>query len=342
VTIERDSAQADVLVVAPLSETTDHPHGGIFTRREIDAVRGLGIRSDLMAIANHASSLGYVVAAARLAGLGLRGHHRYSLVHAYGGETALAASAYRAAPLLVSYLGSDLLGHPAGDGHVPAGRRLRSTIIRQHSRLTAATITMSQPMAAALPAAVRRRNHVIPHGVDLELFRPRARDSARAELGWDPDERVILYASNPNDGCKRFPLASAVAERVAARLGRVRMHVAHGLRPEVMPNLMNASDCLLHPSASEGSPNVIKEALACNLPIVATPVGDIPERLDGLRDCFICPARVDQLAAAVLHCLDPPRRTNGRQGAAALDHRRVAQEIAAVYGEMIGERTRRD
>ncbi len=298
----------------------------------------MGIHSDLMVIANHQSSLGYVRAAQMLTRLSLRRVHRYSLVHAYGGETALVATAYRGAPLLVSYLGSDVLGHPREDGRVALSRRFRSAIIRQHSRLAAATITMSAPMRASLPSGVRARTHVIPHGVDLDVFKPRPRDMARAELGWDPSERVILYASNPWDAGKRFSLAENVAARVAAQLGQVRMHIAHGLQPDVMPTLMNASDCLLHPSASEGSPNVIKEALACNLPIVATPVGDIPERLADLEDCFICPPDVDQLAAAVVHCLDPPRRSNGRERSAALDHRQIAQQVAAVYLEIAGAR----
>lgn len=337
VTLERDSPSAPVLVVAALAETPDFPHGGIFTRRHINSIRRLGIHCDVMAIAGYRSPLAYAVAAAKLARLSFNGSHRYALIHAHGGETALAATAYRGAPLLVSYLGSDVLGHPRGDGHIPFSRRLRSAVIRQHSRLTVATITKSAPMEPALPARVRARNHVIPSGVDLELFKPRARDAARADLGWDRNEKVILYASDPFDACKRYPLAREVSARVASRLDGVRMHVAHGVPPAAMPDLMNASDCLLHPSASEGSPNVVKEALACSLPIVATPVGDIPERLSGVENCFICPASADQLAAAVIGCLDPPRRSNGRELLRAPDECEVAQQVASLYAEIVGE-----
>jgi glycosyltransferase involved in cell wall biosynthesis len=101
---------------------------------------------------------------------------------------------------------------------------------------------------------------------------------------------------------------------------------------------MNASDCLLHPSASEGSPNVVKEALACNLPVVATPVGDIPELLAGIDDCHLCPPDADQLAAALLSCLDPPRRSNSRDRSAPLDERRIAERLVSVYAEVAGDR----
>lgn len=339
--LERDSPTAPVLVVAGLAETPEYPHGGIFTRRHINSIRRLGIHCDVMAIAGYRSPLAYAVAAAKLARLSVNGHHRYSLVHAHGGESALAATAYRGAPLLVSYLGSDVLGHPRGDGHVPFSRRLRSAVIRQHSRLAVATITKSAPMEPALPATVRARNHVIPSGVDLGLFAPRARDAVRADLGWPRDEKVILYASDPYDACKRFPLAREVSARVASRLDGVRMHVAHHLRPEVMPSLMNASDCLLHPSASEGSPNVIKEALACNLPIVATPVGDIPERLAGVDKCFVCAPTVDELAAAVIECITTPGRSNGRERSRAPDEREVAERMVALYAEVVGDQALR-
>lgn len=340
-TLERDSPASPVLVVAALAETPNFSHGGIFTRRQINSVRRLGIHCDVMAIAGYRTPLAYPIAAAKLAQLSLNGQHRYSLVHAHGGETALAATAYRGAPLVVSYLGSDVLGHPRRNGQVPISRRLRSTVIRQHSRLAAATITKSAPMEPALPASVRGRNRVIPSGVDLELFKPKPRDSARAELGWNPDERVILYAADPDNACKRFPLAKAVTARVASQLEHVRMQVAHGVHPEVMPTLMNAADCLLHPSASEGSPNVVKEALACDLPIVATPVGDIPERLTGVENCFVCAPTVDQLAAAVIACIDRPTRSNGRERSRVPDEREVAEQVAALYAEIVGERVLR-
>src|SRR5690348_1983880 len=98
----------------------------------------------------------------------------------------------------------------------------------------------------------------------------------------------------------------------SSSIGAIRLEVAQDVAPELMPLLMNAADCLLHPSESEGSPNVIKEALACNLRIVATAVGDIPERLDGVESSFVCPATAHDLARALRECLDPPRRSNGR------------------------------
>jgi teichuronic acid biosynthesis glycosyltransferase TuaC len=342
VTLHRDGEHAPVLVVACVDDAPERPHYGIFTRRQVDSVRRLGIHCDLLAIAGYRSPLAYAAAAARLARMSLDGNHRHALVHAHGGEAAVAATAYLGAPLLVSYQGSDLLGSPDTRNRIPINWRARSALIRQHARLTAATITKSRVMEPALPARVRTRNHVIPNGVDLERFKPRDRDAARSDLGWDRDERVVLYASDPSRPSKRPDLARAACERASESVGGVRLHVAHGLRPEVMPDLMNASDCLLHPSASEGSPNVVKEALACNLPVVATPAGDVPELLAEVENCHVCQPSADELAAALIRCLDPPCRSDGRKHSEDLDERRIAARLVSVYVDLAGESIQRN
>jgi glycosyltransferase involved in cell wall biosynthesis len=100
---------------------------------------------------------------------------------------------------------------------------------------------------------------------------------------------------------------------------------------------MNASDCLLHPSASEGSPNVVKEALACNLPVVATPVGDVPELLAGVENCYVCQPSVEELAAALVRCVDPACRSDGRKRSQELDERRIAARVVSLYVDVAGE-----
>jgi glycosyltransferase involved in cell wall biosynthesis len=337
VTLYHDGEHPPLLIVACVDEGPDRSHYGIFTRRQIDSVRQLGIRFDLLAIAGYRSPLAYAAAAAKLARMSLTGKHHYVLVHAHGGEAAVAATAYVRAPLLVSYQGSDLLGSRDARNRIPIRWRARSTLIRQHARLTAATITKSRVMEPALPAGVRTRNRVIPNGVDLELFKPRDRAAARAKLDWDRDAQVVLFAADPSRPSKRHELARAACERASSVIGPVRLQIAHGERPEMMPDLMNASDCLLHPSASEGSPNVVKEALACNLPVVATPVGDVPELLAGVENCYVCQPSVEELAAALVRCVDPACRSDGRKRSQELDERRIAARVVSLYVDVAGE-----
>ena len=95
---------------------------------------------------------------------------------------------------------------------------------------------------------------------------------------------------------------------------------------------MNACDALLFTSNWEGSPNVIKESLACNLPIVSTHVGDVHERLKGIKGCVVCPSdEPDVMAAALATLLRHGERTNGRSAVLDLDENRLAQRMVGVY-----------
>jgi glycosyltransferase involved in cell wall biosynthesis len=98
-----------------------------------------------------------------------------------------------------------------------------------------------------------------------------------------------------------------------------------------MPLLMNAADCLLLTSTTEGSPNVVKEALACDLPVVSTEVGDVPALLAGVSPSTIAEANPEALASGVIECTTERRRSNGRERTAWLDESVIAQRILEVY-----------
>lgn len=332
-TLERSTVNASVLVLTGAWPSRARPARGVFVRRQVDSLVAAGVSIDVVAIHGYRSPLAYVQVAALMASWGTT-RHTYRLVHAHGGEAGLAARACRGAPLVVSYLGSDLLGAPRDDGSVSWRRRLQVGLCRAGSLVTAANIVQSRGMERTLPALARAKTHVIPNGVDRREFFPRPRNEARAEVGWRDDERVVLFAANPALPYKRHALAASACEQATQFVGSIRLFVAHGVPPETMPTLMNAADCLLHPSASEGSPNVIKEALACDLPIVATPVGDVPELLANVESCFVCEPRVNDLARALVACLTSPRRSNGSCGSENLSQERTVARLLALYEDV--------
>jgi glycosyltransferase involved in cell wall biosynthesis len=103
-----------------------------------------------------------------------------------------------------------------------------------------------------------------------------------------------------------------------------------------MPALLNASDCLLSTSSVEGSPNTVKEALMCDLPVVATPAGDVAELLAGVEPSSLCPPEPGPLAEALAAVISGGERSNGRVAAARLSADAVAGRITALYREIAG------
>lgn len=331
---ERKTMGADVLVVTSGWPSDDNETYCVFIKRQTESLIDRGLRCDVLFIRGYRSPRAYPLAAARLAAWSLTGRRRYRLVHAHGGEAALAAAFYRRCPLLVSYLGDDLLGTPDANGRVSLLWRLRRGILRQHSRLATRTITKSREMDAALPSTVRDLNTILPNGVDTGLFGPMDRTAARRELGWNTEERIVLFAADPRVARKRSWLAEAAVERARAVLPDLRLEIARGVTPDRMPLLMNAADCLLLTSSIEGSPNVVKEALMCNLPVVATPAGDVEELLDGVVPSYVCPPSEPALSEALISCLQEPQRSNGRERSGRLDSHVVADSLLKLYTQL--------
>jgi glycosyltransferase involved in cell wall biosynthesis len=333
-TFEHEDPRAQVLVVTNGWPNEDNETYCIFIKRQMESLIERGLRCDVLFIRGYRSQLAYVRAAVRLAWWSLARRRSYELVHVHSGEAALSAGFYRRCPLLVSYLGDDLLGTPDAAGAISLPRRIRRTIIRQHTRLTARTITKSREMQAALPARIRDRNTVLPNGVDTDLFKPQDRAAARRELGWEADAPVALFAADPGVPRKRYWLAEAAVEQARSSLPALRLEVARGVTPDRMPLLMNAADCLLLTSTIEGSPNVVKEALMCNLPVVATPAGDVAELLDGVEPSYVCESSESALAEALVECLREPRRSNGRSKSERLEEGVVANSLLDLYREL--------
>ena len=327
---------ADVLVITNMWPDEERPVYGIFVQRQVESLRAAGIRCDVLYLRGYRSLFAYPLAALQLAGATFRWRDRYRLVHVHAGETSLAARFLLGPPMLVSYCGDDILGDPREDGSIPPGQRVRSALVRAFSLLFPRTITKSRQMHERLPAVTRRRNTVIPNGVDAEPFTPEPRGAARTRLGWSSEELVVLFAATrPDSPRKRRALAEAAVARAAQLLALpVRLHIAGSVPPGDMPTLMNACDCLILTSSIEGSPNVVKEALMCNLPVVATPAGDVPELLDGVVPSAVCPADEAALADAVAEVLRSRRRSNGRTAAARLDARIAAERVLAIYREL--------
>jgi teichuronic acid biosynthesis glycosyltransferase TuaC len=255
-------------------------------------------------------------------------NNKFDIIHAHYSLSGIVATLAGARPLIVSLMGSDV-----------KASLFVAFLIRIFSKFWKCVIVKSEDMKSTL-----RLNSaiVIPNGLDTSKFRIINKQEAQAKLGWLPDKRHILFAANPARKVKNFPLAETAFNRVCDH--NSELHVLVNVSQDEMVFYYNAADIVLLSSLWEGSPNVVKEAMACNRPVVTTNVGDI-EFLVGsqTRGVFVTDHSVEVyskcLHEAIQFCRDG-QISDGRERikALGLDSESTAQKIVSLYQSTINEK----
>jgi teichuronic acid biosynthesis glycosyltransferase TuaC len=326
-------------VLMTTSEWPRYSWGGtsVFIVRQVEFLRRAGVDVDVFAFRG-ARRLGNYAAAWRDVRSKLRAG-AYDLMHAQFGQSGLLAFP-KQLPLVVTFRGDDLEGIIGEHGrYIPAGQLLR-TLSRFVARQADAVVVVSEHMKRHLPPDVTA--HVIPSGIDFSQFRPIPQDEARFRLGLARDIRLVLFVGDPGLARKRFPLARE-AVGLVNRSMPARVVVGWELPHPAMPLYMSACDALICTSMQEGSPNVVKEALACDLPVVSVPVGDVPLRLGEIEGCELCADdRAETIAGALERVLRRGHRINGRDAVRHLDEELLTQQLIGIYrSALAGTRYRR-
>lgn len=322
-----------VLAVTNLWPYDGDPSHGAFVAAQMESVKELGVEIDVVFVNGRANAFAYLFGAIRMLALNFR-RSRYDLIHAHTGHCAVLARLQVKYPVVVSYVGYDVYGNVRADGSITLKSRIEGAVFRQLAHLVSATITKSSRMEVLLPARTRERNTVLPNGVDRSVFYERPRAIARQELGLPADELIVLFAGRTDFARKRIGVARAACDLVSREIPNVRLRICERLPHSFVPVWMSAADVLLLPSLAEGSPNVVKEALACNLPVVATDTGDVAEVLAGVDRSHALPidATAEDFAAVLIDVLRAaPARSNGRACTDRLDARVIARRLNEIY-----------
>jgi glycosyltransferase involved in cell wall biosynthesis len=328
-----DDRPLRVLCVTNMWPRDDQPSYGTFVHSQTDSMARRGVDITVHMIDGRRNKHAYLVAALRFLARNLDSPH-YDLVHAHTGHCGVVAALQRRVPVVVSFVGYDVYGTPAGvDGSPTLKSRLEAMLFHQLPRFVAGTITKSRRMHDMLPASAHKKNMVLPNGVDRGRFFPIPRDDARRRLGWNTNAPIVLFAGNPANPRKRFDVAEGAVALCRREEPATQLQVCWGLPPADVPLLMSAADVLMLPSVAEGSPNVVKEALACDLPVVAADVGDVPELLSGIDNCHVVDREPGAFADAALQVLRSGGRCEGRAKTADLDIDQIAERLQAFYEE---------
>ncbi|OYR39221.1 MULTISPECIES: glycosyltransferase family 4 protein [unclassified Halorubrum] len=271
-------------------------------------VRGDAAEGDPRGISAYAETYGDVLAEAS---------GSYDLVHANYGLVGPLALAQPVRPVVLTLWGSEVMGY---------SNRL-DRVTRFAARHSDAVIAPNEAVSRRLDCD----HEVVPFGVDLELFRPIDRTQARKRLGWDQSKRFVLFPYDTDRDVKDFERAQRV---VSEAVVNAEIKAIHGREYEEMPYLMNACDVLLVTSERESGPMVVREAAACNVPVVSTDVGFAAETLADVENSHVADTD-DELADALDATLRSAGRSNGRERVRAHTAERMATDLHSIYSALL-------
>jgi glycosyltransferase involved in cell wall biosynthesis len=310
-----------VLVVHNFTPDAATPQRGRWVADQVEALRGEGLEVELFTFPRGRNA--YIPATRRLRRV-LRAR-RFDLVHAHYGLAGWCARLAGARPLVVTFHGTDV----------------RHGVVGPMSRVLARRVDLTAGVSRALFAEEDGRRGlprvpgaaVLPCGPDLRRFRPLPRSEARRGLGLDPRGRYLLFPADPARPEKRRDRAAELAAACEAEL-----LTGGSIEPDQMPLWVNAANAVLVTSDYEGFGLACVEALACDVPVLSTPVGVAPFAVAGVDGCLAAPFEVASWAAAARPHLDAEDpRVRGSRRAASLSAERMAARVAVAYRSLLAE-----
>lgn len=234
----------------------------------------------------------------------------YDLIHANFGNTVPFAVLQPLRPLVVTYWGTDLNGQTG-------------SIAKFFGKFADQVILPSPAMANNYGG----EHVIIPFGIDTELFKPIDRKEARRRIGWDLDSNIVLFPYTPERPEKNFDLAEEVVKNSSSS---IELKIIHDVEYQSVPLYMNASDLVLITSKEESGPMVVKEAMACNVPVLSTDVGFVEEVIEGVSNTHIC-NNIEQFSSHIDSIIKNNSKSNGREKATQWSIESMGNQIEEVY-----------
>ena len=304
-----------------------------FIKEQGEALRESGIDIDYFPVTGKGLN-GYRRAARRL-----RNHmkeHHYDLIHAHfilsGWVAVLAAGK---TPVVLSLMGSDAYGQYVGENKVTLLSRYLTFLTLLIQPFVSAIISKSANIERYV--YLKRKSFIVPNGIDIRKFKS-SESSYRNELALKADKKQVLFLGSKNSVRKNFGLASKAITHL--KRNDVELINPYPVSHQFIPKYLNSVSVVAVCSYMEGSPNVIKEAMACNCPIVATDVGDVKWVIGKTDGCYIASFDAEDYAVKLNEALkfaDTYGRTHGEQRIKqlGLDSQSVATRIVEIYKRVL-------
>ncbi len=308
-----------ILAVTNTYPTAERPDNTPQIRDQVEALRSKGVEVDLLYVNRYKGIRGYLEAAWKILQLSFQ-EKKYDLIHAYYGHCGILARLQVKYPIIVSFLGSDLL-HPRDGAIGKVAAKFADCIIVQ-------SVEMKR---------ISKRNDacIIPFGVNTAVFTPYPEEEARRELGLALDEKLILFPWNPARSVKRYDLIQEAAQIDQQKYERVRLVPVYDQPHETVAKYMNACNVMVLASDHEGSPMALREAMACNLQIVSVDVGDVRSLIENIEGCYICKREPSDIADKLGLALARGGRTCGVNVVRQTDAAWGAEQLILLYNRIL-------
>jgi len=302
-----------ILIVASFTNKKFSP----FVTQQVETMETLGFEFEYFGITGK-GVLGYLTNRTKL----IRKIKAFKpdIIHAHYGLSGLLANLQRRIPVVTTFHGSD----------IHSSKRILF-LSRIAMFLSSYNIFVAQSLYNI--AKYNGRNFIIQScGVDISLLKPVPSKIARAYFGWDQTKIYILFSGSFDNQVKNYLLAKQSVELVED----CKLVELKGYTKEQVGLLMNACNLLLVTSFRESGPLVVKEAMACNRPIVTTDVGDVRWVIGDTDGCYITsydPAECGEHIRKAIDFSLKNKETNGRERISqlGLDTRDVMTKIVGVY-----------
>lgn len=261
--------------------------------------------------------------------------HQPDLTHIYwGGISGFTASLFVKGKSIVSLLGSDLFGSYNAEGNKTLQSKVQTLCSRLLPLFSTRVIVMSKRMKDYMWTLKKNKVIELPEGLSLAKFSPIDKFESRHFLNWSQDTFIVIFFYQ-GQGVKNFPLAEQTIHLLSEIIDNVELKIISGYKHEQLKYVYNASDCLLLTSFHEGSNNSLKEALACNTPIVSVPCGDAEERLQGVTNSYVVDYDVNELVSAIQKIHSDGGSSNGRDFIEQVSLEYCAQKVVELYKSIV-------
>lgn len=288
----------------------------------MSSVEALGHEISYFSVAK-GGMVGYLVSIFQLRNVLKESH--YEVVHAHYSLCGVIASLAGAKNLVVSLMGSDTKKSVFNKLIIGFFARKKWNKI----------VVKSDHMLNSIGSSNLNKSEilVLPNGVDFNLFRPLVKKDSRKELGWNLDSKIVLFGADPNRYEKRFDIAERAVKILQEKNLNIELHYLRDVEPEKVPFYINGSDVIVLTSDREGSPNIIKEAMACNVPIVTTYVGDVEKVIRNTAGCIIVSENRSELISSALSKIltTNVQSTDGRENIQWLSNELIAEKLVGFY-----------